>query len=189
MARWEPNAHERLASAAIELFLQQGYENTAVAEIAERAGLTKSTFFRHFTDKREVLFGRDELSRLLAGAITAAPASATPIGAIGAALDAAAAVFGPERRDWARNRQAVITATSELRERELLKRASLVEAMTGAMRERGVRDPVAGLAAEFGYLAFENAFKRWIDPAGRDAFGEVAREELESLREAITELG
>src|SRR5438132_10980565 len=102
MGRWEPNARERLQRSALELFLQQGYESTTVAEIAERAGLTKSTFFRHFADKQEVLFwGQDALIRLFVDAITSAPGSATPIDAVVAALDAAATVFRPERRAWA----------------------------------------------------------------------------------------
>src|ERR1039458_8546224 len=73
MARWEPNARERLVRAALDLFTEQGYDATTVNEIADRAGLTKTTFFRHFPDKREVLFaGQDVHARLLADAITAA---------------------------------------------------------------------------------------------------------------------
>ena len=126
MSRWEPNARERLVRAALELFLARGYDSVTVAEIAERAGLTKSAFFRHFTDKQEVLFwGQDALIRLVVDAITGAPGSATPIDAVVAALDAAATVFRPERRAWAQQRQAVIAGNSDLRERELLKRATL----------------------------------------------------------------
>ena len=78
MARWQPDAHKRLALAALDLFAEHGYENTTVIEIAERAGLTKSTFFRHFPDKREVLSGGDTMPRLLAEGIAAAPAQAGP---------------------------------------------------------------------------------------------------------------
>jgi AcrR family transcriptional regulator len=188
MGRWEPNARDRLSLAALELFVQQGYEATTVAEIAERAGLTKSTFFRHFADKREVLFGRDELGRLLADAITGAPGQATPIDAVAAALNAAATVFTPERREWVQQRQAVITANSELRERELLKSAATSEAMADALRERGVTDPTASLAAEFGNLAFRNTFLRWTDPANQQDFTSVAAEELDKLRAARSAL-
>jgi AcrR family transcriptional regulator len=189
MSRWQPNARERLGRAALELFAQQGYDSTTVAEIAERAGLTKSTFFRHFTDKREVLFGRDELSRLLTEAITAAPASATPMHAAVAALDAAAAAFPPDRRDWVRQRQAVIAGHSELRERELLKRATLSAAMTETLRARGVPDPTASLAAELAALALRNALARWSTPANRDDFAKLAREELTNLKAATATLG
>ncbi|NKE55615.1 TetR family transcriptional regulator, partial [Lentzea sp. PSKA42] len=83
MGRWEPDARERLVRAALDLFCEQGYENTAVAQIAERAGLTKSTYFRHFRDKREVLFGgQDELLELLSGGIAGAPESAGALAAV-----------------------------------------------------------------------------------------------------------
>ena len=100
MARWEPDARERLVRAALDLFAEQGYDDTTVVQIAERAGLTKSTFFRHFPDKREVLAaGQDALSQLLSDGIAAAPRSATPLEMVAAALDAAAGAFIPERRD------------------------------------------------------------------------------------------
>ncbi|GAB2734091.1 TetR/AcrR family transcriptional regulator [Amycolatopsis magusensis] len=189
MGRWKPNARERLERAAMELFVQRGYESTTVAEIAERAGLTKSTFFRHFSDKREVLFGRDELRRLFADAITGAPAAASPIEAVVAVFDALAPTFGPERRAWGKQRQAVIAGNSELRERELLKLASLAEAMTGALRDRGVPDPAASLAAELGGLAFRNAYARWVELPADEDFAVVAREELDALKSAMTALG
>jgi len=189
MVRWEPNGPERLARAALELFDQRGYENTTVAEIAERAGLTKSTFFRHFTDKREVLFGRDEMSRLLVDAIAGAPDSATPIEAVGAALDATRKAFDPRRRAWVRQRQAVISGNSELWERELLKRATLTDAMTDALRARGVTDPTASLAAELGGLAMRHTLARWIDPAEERDFADIAHRELAELRAATLTLG
>lgn len=188
MGRWEPNARERLEQAAIELFLQHGYDNTTVAQIAERAGLTKSTFFRHYTDKREVLFGREELIRFFSDAITGAPESATPIEVVGAALDALAEVFGPERHEWAEHRQDVISGNSELQERELLKMARLTEAVSDALRKRGVTDPTASLVAEIGVLAFRNAYARWAAPKAKKDFAKIAHEELDGLRVAITAL-
>ena len=190
MGRWEPNARERLARSALELFAERGYESATVAEIAERAGLAKSTFFRHFTDKREVLFGGpDGMSRLLTDAIAGAPEAATPIAAVGAALDAAAQAFSPERRAWVRKRQEVIAGNDDLRERELLKRAALAEAMADALRKRGVPDPTANLAAELGGLALHNALARWIDPADESDFPDLAHEELAALRAATATLG
>jgi AcrR family transcriptional regulator len=188
MGRWEPNAGERLRRSALELFTDRGYERTTVAEIAQHAGLTKSTFFRHFADKQEVLFGRDEMSRLLADAITDAPGSATPIEAVLAALDAAASVFSSELRPWSRQRQAVIAGNSDLRERELLKRAAVAEAMTDALRKRGVPDPAASLAAEVGNLAFRNAYARWVEPGSERDFADLARQELNGLRAATAAL-
>src|ERR1700684_661610 len=98
MARWQPNARERLERAALALFAEHGYDATTVAEIADRAGLTKSTFFRHFADKREVLFGGpDMLTGLSSDAIRTAPPAATAVGCLAAALQAAAAAFTAER--------------------------------------------------------------------------------------------
>src|SRR5450755_2985969 len=109
MARWEPDARQRLVGAALDLFTEQGYDNTTVAQIAERAGLTKSTFFRHFPDKRDVLVaGQDTLCRLFTDGIAAAPSSATPLAAVAAALDAAAGAFTPDRREFGPKLQAVI---------------------------------------------------------------------------------
>ncbi|MGW4792841.1 TetR/AcrR family transcriptional regulator [Nonomuraea sp. NPDC004297] len=189
MGRWQPNARERLEHAALELFVERGYESTTAAEIAERAGLAKSTFFRHFTDKREVLFGgQDALNGLFADAIAGAPAGATPVEALGAALAAMVEIFVAERHAWAHRRQAVVMGNSDLRERELLKLAALTEAMADALRRRGVPDPAASLAAELGCLAFRNAYTRWADPANDRHFADVARQELDDLMAATATL-
>ena len=189
MGRWEPNAPERLMRAALDLFVEQGYDKTTVAEITERAGLTKRTFFRHFADKREVLFlGQDALSRQFTDAIAAAPASATPLEAMTAALEAAAVMFGQERREFVLRRNSVITANDDLRERELLKLARLTESIADALRTRGVADPAAGLVAELGSLAFSTAFARWVDPSCEEEFAALAREALEELRTAAAAL-
>jgi AcrR family transcriptional regulator len=184
MGRWEPDAQQRLVRAALDLFVDKGYDDTAVAEIAERAGLTKSTFFRHFPDKREVLFvGQDTLCELLSDGIAAAPSSATPLEAVAAALDGAAVAFTPDRRAFASQRREVIAANSELEEREALKRTRFAAAMTRALRARGVPDPAADIAAELGVLAFRNAFARWAESSNRQ-FGALARESLEELEAA-----
>ncbi|MFB4269207.1 TetR/AcrR family transcriptional regulator [Nonomuraea sp. GTA35] len=189
MGRWEPNARERLERAALELFVERGYDSTTAAEIAERAGLAKSSFFRHFTDKREVLFGgQDVLNRLFADAIAGAPDGATPIQALGAALEAMADVFTADRHAWAHQRQAIVTSHDDLRERELLKLAALSGRMADALRERGVPDPAASLAAELGCLAFRNAYARWADPANEQGFADLARRELDDLRAATATL-
>src|SRR5215217_8219895 len=98
MARWEPNAEGRLREAAMELFAERGYEQTTVADIAERAGLTSRTFFRYFADKREVLFSSKEaFEQPLVDALEAAPAGAPPMAAVAAALDAFAERVGGNR--------------------------------------------------------------------------------------------
>ena len=185
MARWQPNAQERLVRAALELFAEQGYENTTVVEIAERAGLTKSTFFRHVPDKREVLFiGQDFLVRALTEGIASASDGAAPLEAVAAALEAAAEAFPPERREFGPRRQAVIAANPELQEREALKRTGFAAAMTDALKARGADDITASLAAEIGVLALGRAYARWADPANEQEFGAIAREALTELRAA-----
>lgn len=189
MGRWEPNARERLQLSALALFLQKGYESTTAAEIAERAGLGKSTFFRHFADKREVLFsGQDELNAAFADAIAAAPAEAAPAEVLVAALTAADAIFDADRLDWARKRQTVIDSSTELIERELLKSATLAGLITDALRKRGVPDPAAAVAAELGNLAFRNAFLRWIGPGDQRAFRALAREEFAAVCAAAADI-
>src|SRR6266699_444814 len=169
MSRWEPDARGRLERAALELYGQRGFEQTTVAEIAARAGLTERTFFRHFADKREVLFaGAGSLQDLLVSTLAGTPQSAAPIDAVAAAIEAAGTLL-QERREYARQRQTVIAANAELQERELIKLASLSAALAGTLRRRGVRDPAASLTAEAGIAVFRIAFERWInEPSQRD---------------------
>jgi AcrR family transcriptional regulator len=182
MARWEPDSRSRLEQAALALYGEQGFDATTVVEIAERAGLTERTFFRYFSDKREVLFGGSgQLQELLVTAVAEAPASAAPMDAVSAALDALGTMF-VGRRDFARRRQAIIMASAELRERELIKLATLAAAMADALRERGVADPVAGLTGEVAVAVFKIAFARWVaDDNDRD-LTELMREALAELR-------
>jgi AcrR family transcriptional regulator len=186
MARWEPNASERLAVAALELFAERGYENTTVIDIAQRAGLTKSTFFRHFRDKREVLFGDGSMNGLLAEAIAAAPATATPLEAVAQALDAIGSrAFTPARRAFAARRRAVIAANPELQEREALKGLGLIASMSQALSRRGVPDVTASVAADLGALAWKIAYERWSETPDGDDFSEVARRALDEVRAAV----
>lgn len=180
MGRWEPNARERLAKAALELYSERGYEQTTVAEIAKRAGLTERTYFRHYADKREVLFdGSGSLQELFVNAVAEAPESAAPIDAVAAGLEAVGTVF-VDRREHSRRRQAVIVANAELQERELIKLSSLSAALADALRRRGVSEPAASLTAEAGVAVFKVGFERWTaDPEG----GTLARAMRESLAE------
>jgi AcrR family transcriptional regulator len=183
MARWEPDALGRLAVAALELFSERGYDETTVAEIAERAGLTKRTFFRYFADKREVLFadGGGEFQRVIVEAVGAAPPSASPLEAVAAGLEATGAFF-EGRREFAITRHKVIAANPELQERERMKLASLAEGIAAALRERGVSEPAATLAAEAGASVFHVAFARWVSPDGGGDLVELIRESLSELR-------
>jgi len=165
----------------MELFTERGFEQTTVAEIARRAGLTERTFFRCFADKREVLFGGSgALRELLVSTVAGAPETAAPIDAVATALEAAAVVL-QERRPYSRQRQTVIAANEELRERELIKLASLSSALAEALRRRGVGDPAASLTAEAGIVVFKVAFERWIDESNQRDFLLLVRETLDEL--------
>ena len=185
MARWRPDARNRLEQAALDLYSARGFEQTTVAEIAARAGLTERTFFRHFADKREVLFGGAKvLEELLVEKVAAAPDELTPLDAVAAALGAAEAVF-PERRESSRQRQSIIAATLELQERDLMKLEALSAALAGALRGRGVNDPVASLAAAAGVAVFRAAFEDWLEERDRRDFRELVQDALGELR-AVT---
>ena len=181
MRRWEPNARGRLEQAAMELYAERGFEQTTVAGIAARAGLTERTFFRHFADKREVLFsGASELQELIVNAVADAPTSTAPLDAVGAALEATGPLF-EERREYAKVRQAVIDGNPELQERELRKMATLARAISSALRDRGVAEPGANLTAEAGIAVFRVAFERWVAGADGRTLTEIMRDALAEL--------
>ncbi|MEU7636831.1 MULTISPECIES: TetR/AcrR family transcriptional regulator [unclassified Streptomyces] len=192
MARWEPGARERLVMAAVDLFTEQGYDATTVTQIAERAGVTKSTFFRHFPDKRELLVaGQETLCRLLAEGIAEAPGNASPLKAVAAGLQRASSTMGPMNRELAPRLKAAIAASIELQERDALKSISLGAAMTTALVARGVPDPTAALAGELGLLAFKRGYAEWSE-GDRDSKDELAGyvlAALDELRAASASLG
>ncbi|MFJ3820749.1 TetR/AcrR family transcriptional regulator [Streptomyces nodosus] len=192
MARWEPGARERLVVAAVDLFTEQGYDATTVAQIAERAGVTKSTFFRHFPDKRELLVAKQEmLCRLLAEGVAEAPEGASPLAAVAAGLERASSAMGPVNRELASRLKVAVAASTELQERDALKSLSLAAAMTGALVARGIPDPTAALAGELGVLAFKRGYAAWSE-GNRDAEGELAGytlAALDELRAASASLG
>jgi AcrR family transcriptional regulator len=174
--------------AAITLFAEQGYEETTIAEIAERAGLTKRTFFRYFSDKREVLFdGSHELERIWLEAAAAAPPEATPLAVVTAGFDPVAEMFA-ERQDFARLRADIIEANPELQERELIKLQNLAGSIKAALIERGVSANAAILAAQAGVTVFHVAFARWVRQDDPTAFRRLMAESLDELR-SVTAAG
>jgi AcrR family transcriptional regulator len=182
MSRWEPDAKGRLAQAAVELYVESGFEQTTVADIAERAGLTERTFFRHFADKREVLFaGQDDFQAMFIDAVVGAPANASPLQAAEAGLRAAAETFEP-RRAWSVERSRVINANPGLQERELIKLAHLKTAIAATLRERGVGEPAASLSAETAVSVFHIAFQEWITEGNTLTFSEIAERSLVALK-------
>jgi len=165
----------------MELYGERGYEQTTVAAIAERAGLTERTFFRHFADKREVLFaGGDALQEALLSAVDKAPDSLAALDAAAAGIEAIAVLL-PDRA-VAQHRQAIIDANPELRERELIKMASLSNALATALHNRGLTEPSASLTAEIAIAAFKNAFERWVDKTNQLGLQELIQQAFVAVK-------
>jgi AcrR family transcriptional regulator len=185
VSRWKPDAQGRLVKAAITLFDEQGYDATTIAEIAEAAGLTKRTFFRYFTDKREVLFGgAHELQEHWIGGIEAAPPGAGAMTAVSAGLDVVAELF-VDRHAFARMRSRIVAANPDLQERELIKLQSLAVAIRTTLVARGVSVDAAILAAEAGVTIFHVAFARWVAQEDPSALRRMMDEALQELRSVI----
>jgi AcrR family transcriptional regulator len=182
MARWQPDARGRLEAAAMALYLERGFDDTTVVDIAARAGLTERTFFRYFADKREVLFsGAGALRDFLVDQVARASPTLAPLDAVAGALAATAPLF-EARRDFARKRQTLIATHPELHERELIKLASLGSAIREALRDHGVPAPAASLAAEAGIAIFKSAFERWLDDGRKRDLAHHLRASLAELR-------
>jgi AcrR family transcriptional regulator len=182
MGRWEPDARGRMIRAAMELFAERGFEETTAGDIAERAGVTERTFFRHFADKREVLFdGSRTMERTAYDAILAAPAVHSPLDAALAGMVAAGGLL-EDRRDHAVRRSRIVAANPSLQERELLKLAAMADTTAEALRARGVTELVASLAAHSAVTVFHVAFARWVSAGEPPGFAACIAEAAAALR-------
>lgn len=162
MPRSGEQARARLESAALELFGERGFDPTTAADIAARAGVTGRTFFRHFADKREVLFDIERrLEEALVPALEQLPAEVEPMAAVLQAYRSMVAAI-PDSRTTATARERVIAASPSLRERELAKAAAMAAQVAAALRSRGVGEPHASLAADVGTTALSHAVRSWI---------------------------
>ena len=185
MGRWEPNARGRLAQAALTLYAEQGFEQTTAAEIARAAGLTERTYFRHFADKREVLFyGTGALRDVVVRAIADAPPAATAMDAVSLVLQTVGRLI-QETPEIARARAEIVAANPELRERELVKFAEIAAGMARALRDRGVPEPAASLTAEAGIAIYKVSFARWISEPGQPDLLAILRESTAELKSAL----
>jgi AcrR family transcriptional regulator len=161
MPRSGEDARRRLQQAALELYLERGFDATTTAQIAERAGVTERTFFRHFTDKREVFFDREtDLRAALVAAVSQAPEGLAPLPALLIAFTAVVPLI-EENRTLVAARAPVFAATPALRERALAKTEGLNHAVAAALAERGLPASLALLAAETGMAAFGHAARQW----------------------------
>ena len=184
MARWEPDSVGRLQQAAVDLFLEHGYADVTVAQIADRAGLTKRTFFNHFTDKREVLFaGAKDFEADVVRHLQAAGAGTTPIDVAVGALAATGAGLA-RFRPYGQARRALVASSVDLQERELIKSAALVKAIVTELARREVPARLATLTAQAAVAVFNQAFDDWIDDHTTDLHT-LMRRSLADLRTAL----
>lgn len=181
MGRWKPDSRRRLQDAALDLYAEKGFAEVTAAAVADRAGLTERTFFRHFADKREVLFADEAaLREALVATVTAAPPEATPFEATIAGLEALAGELQSRRERFLR-RARVIAESPELRERELMKLASWSAALGGVLRQRGLSPTAAAFAAEASIATFRVAVQRWAGNAAGEALLDVLHDGLADL--------
>lgn len=189
MPRWQPDAVGRLQAAAFDLFAEQGFERTTIEEISRRAGLTKRSFFNHFADKREVLFGplSDMHRETVAREIAACPDTLPPLEAVVRGLQSAADTVFEARRAAVARRCDIIDATSELQERELRERAALTDALAAALRARGIDPDTALLSARVGMVVQQTAIQRWTQSTDDRPLRDHLSSALDSLRAAVAE--
>ena len=165
MSRWAPDAAIRLERAALELFAEQGYAETTVPQITERAGLTTRTFFRHFADKPEVLFFRErEFPTVVTNVLSHAPADLDPWALVMFGLEAVTANRFDQWRGDLLVRREILRADVRLRERELLKSAVLADAIEQSLLDYNVDPATAALLAPIAVVLFNSALSDWLDP-------------------------
>ncbi len=186
VGRWRPDARARLERAAVELFVEQGFATTTVPQITARAGLTTRTFFRHFADKREVLFAGDEIPDLAARLLADAPATLDPATLIVEGLRTVAETRFEGRRAQILQKRDIVRSDASLCERDLRKRAGLQEAVRAGFLSRGVADLTAALLAEISVTLLYVALDEWLDQDGDRPLFEVVLDTLDALRTTLS---
>jgi AcrR family transcriptional regulator len=186
MSRWEPDAADRLERAALELFTEQGYAATTVPQIAARAGLTTRSFFRHFADKREVLFYYErEFPAVVASVIADVPDSVSPVELV---LQSLEVLTAHRFNDWRTSliaRRAIVQAEGHLRERELLKLSVLGDAIRQGLLDRGIDDSTASWLAPMTVMIFDRSLNRWLDDEAGESLQKIVRDSQRTLWAAL----
>lgn len=189
MARWEPNTRGRLLHAAVELFAERGYDATTAAQIADRANVTRTTLFRHFADKREILFqGQDELVALAVGGVRSAPQQSTPFELLRAGILPLCTVHTEDRRELRQRLASVIPSSSELQERAVAKRSAVTDALRGALTARLDDAREGGVLADVGVRAYYDGYATWVDSDEREPLADVVGAELSAAESALLRL-
>lgn len=168
MPRSGADAHRRLQQSALELFRKHGYSGTTAAQIARRAGFTERTFFRHFPDKRDILFdGQARIEAAMVGAVRTAPRELAPMQILRLAIQSTVPVF-EENRVFSAMRRAVIDATPVLQEREQGNMAAMMLSVSSALKKKGIEAGTATLAVQIGAVLFSCAIKSWHSEEAHD---------------------
>jgi AcrR family transcriptional regulator len=189
MGRWEPDARGRLLRAAIDLFTERGYDATTAAQIAERAGLTKTTLFRHFADKREILFqGQEILIRLAADGVRAAEPQSASFDVLRAGVLALCTVHEAEHRQIGRQLDAIFSSSPELRERAAFKRSAITDALQKALAARFGDERRAAVLADIGVRAYYDGFAAWIASAVDGPLADVVSNELAAYASVLVDM-
>ncbi|MFC4244189.1 TetR/AcrR family transcriptional regulator [Gryllotalpicola reticulitermitis] len=186
MSRWSPDARERLEAAALDLFEEQGFAATTVPQIAERAGLTTRTFFRHFADKREVIYADDQLPAIARRILAEAPSDADPLELIVEGIRRFADDELEQQRAKVLRRTAIIMSDAGLLERSLRKRADLAAAIRIGYLERGIPTTTATLLAETVASVVETSLAAWVGGDDGRPLSDITAEQLRMLRAALT---
>ena len=186
MARWEPDAHGRLLRAAIDLFCEQGYDATTTAQIAERAGLTRTTLFRLFPDKREILFqGQATFVALAEEGVRTASVESSASDVLAAGITAITGAHSDEQRLYGARLSALVSSSPELRERAAYKRSTITQSIEDALTTRLGDRRRAGLMADLGVRAYYQAFEIWISSPGDRSLTDIALGELAAYESAL----
>ena len=187
MSRWRPGARERLERSALELFTEQGFARTTVPQITERAGLTTRTFFRHFADKREVLFAAQaDLPGVVASLVAQAPPQMPTTSLIAWGLDEVARTRFAGQHEQLRARRAVIRSDAGLGERELHKHSVLAGAIEAGLRQRGLDETSAAVAARAAVAVLDVSVERWLDGDDERALPDLLHESMDALTSLLT---
>jgi AcrR family transcriptional regulator len=186
MARWEPDARGRLLDAAVELFGERGYDATTAAQIAERAGLTKTTLFRHFADKREILFqGQEHLVAVARDGVEHAADGSAPFDVLRAGVLALCAMHGADRRELGRRLDVILASSAELTERAVFKRATITAALHEALAARLGDTRRAAVLADVGVRAYYDGFAAWVAAPVEGPLADVVTTELDAYAVAL----
>ncbi len=167
MPRWPEDSRTRLIDSSLALFVEHGYAEVTVDDIAERAGVSARTFFRHFPDKEEVLFADDdELLPVLLAAIGSGEAGQSAEHDMARALLTLAEQFQPDREQLS-HRQRIIDSHVALSGRELAKQARWQQSVMDALVARGYSVEQSDLLAAIGFAIFRRALHAWLaEPSG-----------------------